>query len=362
MSFTFKHLKSLAEVAVRYNASDIHIRSDEAPSLRIHGELVPVQSKVFGHNDILNLIKIILKDENFKDVGKKELDGSHEVEGVCRLRYNIFQYDKKVGVVFRIIKTTVPTIDELGFDETLKKIALRHRGLVLVTGATGSGKSTTLAAIINYINNKRATHIVSIEDPIEYVHQNQISRITQREVGIDTTDFSSALKSALRQDPDVILIGEMRDTETISTALKAAETGHLVLSTMHTTDALSTIGRIIGMFPSEEQEEIRERLSENLYATIGQRMVKGLNDNIVVAQEIMISTPGIKECILGEEPLQNITSILERGFSEAGNGSRTFDQELMRLFKSGRIDKKTALEAATSGDDFIQKLIIDRSY
>lgn len=361
MAFTLKHLKSLVNVALKHEASDIHIRTGEPPSLRIRGDLVPVQSKTLEKEDLHEILRIIQGDPNLKEIDQNEIDGSFEVENVCRLRYNIFQYDRKIGIILRVIRTQIPTIEELGFDSIIKKIALKHRGLVLVTGATGSGKSSTLAAIINYINRKRAAHIISIEDPIEFVHQSNLSRITQREIGADTKNFTTALKSALRQDPDVILIGEMRDIETIAIALKAAETGHLVLSTMHTTDAVSTVGRIIGMFPAEEQPDLRQRLAESLYATIGQRMLQGRQSDMVVAQEIMISTPGIKECIVGDEDIKNINSIIERGAGKAGNGSCTFDQAIMKLYQNNRITKDTALSAATSSSDFLQKLIVSGS-
>ncbi len=359
MGFSEKNLKSLVKVSIENGASDIHIRTDETPALRIRGELVPVQSKTLDKSDIKDILKIVSGQESYETLKRREVDGSYDIDGVCRLRYNAFLYGKNIGIVFRVILLDIPNIDDLGFDSTLKKIALKHRGLVLVTGATGSGKSSTIAAMIDYINRKRPAHIITIEDPIEYIHKSNLARITQREVGVDTENFSTALKSALRQDPDVILIGEMRDPETIAIALKAAETGHLVFSTMHTTDVLSTLGRIIGMFPAEEQGELRVRLSKSLYATIGQRMLRNKNNGLVVAQEIMISTPGIRECLEGKEDLANIYGIIERAFDKAGNGSRTFDQSIMKLYKRGKITKETALESATSSSDFMQKLIFD---
>lgn len=359
MAFTTKHLKNLVAVALRYDASDIHIRCEETPCLRIRGDLVPVQSKSLMLTDVLDLCSLLLNRPKTELQLTQEIDGSFDVDEHCRLRFNIFQYGKNPGVVFRLIKKDIPSIDGLGLDHTLKKIALLHRGLVLVTGATGSGKSTTLAAMIDYINKKRAAHIISIEDPIEYLHQSKKSRVTQREIGEDTSDFSVALRAALRQDPDVILIGEMRDTETISTAIKAAETGHLVLSTMHTKDAPTTIGRIIGMFPAEEQADLRLRLSETLKATVGQRMLRGLNESVVVAQEIMMNNPGIKECIAGAEDIGKIQAIIERGSGRSGNGSKSFDQSIMDLYLAGKISKETALDAATSSSDFLQKLIIE---
>lgn len=360
MAFQEKHLASLIKVGVDHGASDVHIRTNEPPCLRIRGDLIPVQTKNFTIEDVADLARILTgkKFEKFTDYN--ELDGSFDIDGLCRLRFNSFVYNKALGIILRIVKTEIPTFDQLGFSSTLKKIALSKRGLVLVTGATGSGKSTTLAAMINYINRKRHAHIVTIEDPIEYVHNQEYSRITQREIGVDTPNFNAALRAALRQDPDVILIGEMRDPETISIALKAAETGHLVLSTVHTTDAITTIGRVISMFPPEEQEDVRKRLAENLKATISQRMLKGnKKTNIVIAQEIMVNTPGIRECILGDEPISRINSIIMQGKGKESSGSQSFDQHIMELYQAGKIGKEVATEAATSESDFIQKLLIE---
>jgi twitching motility protein PilT len=260
----------------------------------------------------------------------------------------------------RLVRNSIPTIEGLGLPKILSSIALHRRGMILVTGATGSGKSTTLAAMINHINNQRGAHIVTIEDPIEYLHPQIKSRITQREVARDTQSFTAGLRAALRQDPDIILIGEMRDPETVAIALKAAETGHLVFSTVHTTNAVSTIGRIISMFPPEEQDDVRKRLAENLYATIGQRMLKKMsNKGVVIAMEVMITGPGVKECILGNEPLSRLYKIIHEGHGPGGNGSQTFDQHVMEIFNAGIISKETALEAAESQSDFMQKLMVD---
>jgi twitching motility protein PilT len=363
MAFSAKHLKSLAEVAVDHTASDIHIRTGEPPCLRIRGELVPIQTKDFKIKDVLDLAKILSGIEPEKEITIEdinEVDGSFDIEGVCRLRYNLFGYNQRLGIVLRIIDSKVPTIEELGFTSIIKKIALQPRGLILVTGATGSGKSTTLAAMISYINRKKHAHILTIEDPIEYVYVQKKSRITQREIGIDTNSFSNALRAALRQDPDIILIGEMRDKETISIALKAAETGHLVLSTVHTTDAIRTVGRIVSMFPQGEQIEVAKRLADNLYATISQRMLKGLSKGkVCIAQEIMITSPGVKECIAGEENIHRLATIIAQGRGKSGNQSQTFDQHLMDLYSDGRITKETALEAATSQSDFMQKMLVE---
>jgi twitching motility protein PilT len=364
MAFTDKHLKSLVAVAIQNGASDIHIRSGEPPCLRIRGDLVPVKSnKNIEVSDIKNLFEIMItnkKDlENFEEL--KEYDAVFEIEELCRLRLNYFRYNDKSGMILRIINMSVPTIDELNLSPTLKQIVKKKRGLVLVTGATGSGKSTTLAAMIDYINEKQTKHIVTIEDPIEYLHKQKQSRVSQREVGKDTETFMSGLKSALRQDPDVILLGELRDQESISVALKAAETGHLVMATVHTTDALATIGRILSMFPPEELRDVRKRLADSLFATISQRMVKGKNKKkAVIAQEIMVTSPGVKECIRGDEPLERILSIIENGgTNEIGVKCQTFDQHIFQLYERGLISKAEAEKAVRSQSNFLQKLIIE---
>ncbi|MCR9203010.1 MAG: PilT/PilU family type 4a pilus ATPase [Halobacteriovoraceae bacterium] len=359
MAFSKQNLVSLIKVAVDHGASDVHIRTGEKPCLRIRGELVPIQTKEFSPEDVQEIAKIILqKKDLIEKIGLlKEYDGGFAIQGLCRIRYNFFRYDKKIGLIFRIVNSEVPTLKSLGLPSILGKIANERRGLILVTGPTGSGKSTTLAAMIDHINESRSCHVVTVEDPVEYLHPQKKSRITQREVGKDTEDFATALRGALRQDPDVILIGEMRDPETVQIALKAAETGHTVFSTVHTTNAVATMGRIISMFPPEEQKDVRKRLSVNLHATISQRMLKRADaKGIVIAQEIMVTTPGVKECIEGDEPLERIVDIIEEGFGPGGNGSQSFDQHVMWLFENRIIDKATALGAVSSQSDFVQKL------
>ena len=361
MAFTLKNIASLITVAIQHKASDIHIRTGEVPCLRIHGELVPIQTKSFTAEDLNDIVKILLSDpaeiEAFKK--KNEVDGAFQIPELCRLRFNIFSYFGNVGIVLRVINTKVPSLIELDMPKTLGKIAMQKRGLILITGATGSGKSTTLAAMIDHINENRASHIVTIEDPIEYLHPQKKSRISQREVGRDTEDFTSGLRAALRQDPDVISIGEMRDHVTADIALKAAETGHLVLSTLHTTNTVTTIGRIISLFPTHEQPEVRKRLAENLYAVIGQRMLSGKNGRVVIAQEIMVTSAGIRDCISGKDDLNRIPNIISQGQGKSTNGGQTFDQHIMFLYQKGIIDKEVALEAVSSQSDFIQKLIVE---
>lgn len=362
MGFTRQNLHSLVQVAVQNGASDIHIRMDEAPAFRIRGELIPVQTKTFAAEDMSDLLSVLTGSQvAVSDLDKlAETDGSHELEELSRLRFNSFRYSGKVGVVLRLVSMTIPSADELGLPPVIKTISNLRRGLVMVTGATGSGKSTTLAAMINHINENRGCHIVTIEDPIEFLHTQKKSRLSQREVGRDTADFTTALRAALRQDPDVILIGEMRDPETVSIALKAAETGHAVFSTVHTTDAISTIGRIISMFPPEEQPEVRKRLAENLTAVVSQRMLKAINKKkVVIAQEIMLNNPGVKECIMGKEPLARINSIISQGRKPGGEGSQSFDQHILELYERGVITKETAMSAVTSQTDFMKKLVVD---
>lgn len=359
MAFSLKNLSSLLTVAIQHKASDIHIRTNEVPCLRIRGELIPIQTKSFTPDDIHDIIKILMADQIANLNNKSEIDGAFSIEELCRIRYNIFRYYGQFGIVLRVINTQIPNLAELDMSKAIAKIALQKRGLVLVTGATGSGKSTTLAAVINHINENRSSHIITIEDPIEFLHPQKMSRISQREVGKDTEDFDSGLHAALRQDPDVISIGEMRELSTVNTALKASETGHIVFSTLHTTNTVTTIGRIISMFPSHEQAEARKRLAENLYAIIGQRMLPGKNGRTVIAQEIMITSAGIKDCIAGKDDINRIPSILSQGQGKSTNGGQTFDQHIMYLYQKGFIDKEVALDAVSSQSDFIQKLIVE---
>ncbi|MAF78047.1 MAG: type IV pili twitching motility protein PilT [Halobacteriovoraceae bacterium] len=362
MGFSKQNLVSLLKVAVENKASDVHIRTGERPCFRIFGDLVEIQTKPFDKEDVSDIAKLILPTEKLRGqvASIKEFDGGFAIQNLCRIRFNLYKYDKKIGIIFRIIKDNIPTFKDLGLPSILGKIAEQRRGLILVAGPTGSGKSTTLAAMINHINESRPCHIVTIEDPIEYLHDQKKARISQREVGLDTIDFPSALRSALRQDPDVILIGEMRDPETIQIALKAAETGHTVFSTVHTTNTIATIGRIISMFPPEEQKDVRERLSVNPHACVSQRMLKRTDQSgVVIAQEIMVTTPGIKEAIEGDVPLERIREVIEEGFGPGGNGSQSFDQHVMWLFENGIISKKTALDTVSSQSDFIQSLTFD---
>lgn len=356
MSISEKRFQKLVSSAVSNSVSDIHIRVGERPYFRMNGDLVPVKTEDFTQSDVLSIVSFMTKKSDAEIAELKEFDGSYDLEGICRLRFNILKFRGEIGIILRILSYEIPNTTKLGLPKSIHKIAEAKNGLVLVTGATGSGKSSTLAAMIDHINKTKPVHILTLEDPIEYIHKSQKARITQREIGSDTDDFSGALRSALRQDPDIILIGEMRDAETISIALKAAETGHLVFGTIHTTDALSTIGRLISMFPPEEQDAVRSRISDSLYATVSQRLIKSSNGNgRVAAQEIMITSPGIRESLSNAQKTPEIYTYLKKG--HVGHGSQTFDQHIMHLYLEGKITLADAKANATSPDDFERNLM-----
>lgn len=355
-------LLKLLQWAVQNGVSDVHLREGEAPALRIKGDLAAVKAVAYTAADLKDICTIIT-GEPFDPKGHdllREIDGSFEVPSVARFRYNIFKHDQKLGVVMRLIPLKVPTIESLGFSDVIRRIALSERGFVLVTGATGSGKSTTLAAMIDLLNQKRHAHIITIEDPVEFIHTPVKSRISQREIGRDTSTFASALRAALRQDPDVILVGEMRDIESIDIALKAAETGHLVFSTVHTTDAPKTIGRLVSMFPAEEQQMVRLRLADALKATISQRLLKRVDGNgRIVAQEIMIVNTAIQECIVDAARTAEIPTFMENATDTLG--SQTFTQNLKQLYASGIISLETAKNASPNGADFERDLKFEKT-
>lgn len=358
MAITNDDFLKLIKSAASNGVSDIHIRTNERPCFRLRGDLVPVKTEIYSYDDVRDIALILIKDEQKKANidNEKELDGSYAVPKICRVRYNLFRYQGKMGIILRLINAKIPTTEELGIPLIVNKIATAHNGLVLVTGATGSGKSSTLAAMINHVNQNKPVHILTLEDPVEYIHQPIKARITQREIGEDTDDFGAALRSALRQDPDIILIGEMRDAETVSIAIKAAETGHLVFGTVHTTDALNTVGRLISMFPPEEQDAVRARIADNLYATISQRLLKTIDGKgRVAAQEIMITSPGIKEAINDPDNIAEIYTYIEKG--KRGTGTQSFDQHITDLYKAGKISMEEAKANASSAEDFERNLM-----
>ena len=362
MAFTKENFLSIIKSASASGVSDIHLRTDEKPCFRLRGDLMQVKAEPLTSEDMKMICGLMVKDlELLKKIDiLKEHDGSFSVPNVCRVRFNILRYQAKLGIILRLISDKVPSTEELKLPAVINKIASANAGLVLVTGATGSGKSSTLAAMINFINKSSAVHVLTLEDPVEYVHNSIKARITQREIGQDTNDFNSALRSALRQDPDIILIGEMRDAETISIAIKAAETGHLVFGTVHTTDALSTIGRLISMFPPEEQHVVRTRLADNLHSTISQRLLKTTDGKgRIAAQEIMINNPGIREAILDPTRTKEIYTYIEKG--KNSSGAQSFDQHITKLYKQGVISMEEAKNNATKPDDFERNLMFGDS-
>src|ERR671911_941522 len=351
------HVNDLLKLAVEKGASDLHLKVGSYPMARIHGDLHAINDeKQLDHEDLVEMAASIMSTaqrQKFKD--SQELDLAYSVAGLGRFRCNVFQQRGTIGIVLRVIPVKVMNLDELGLPQVLKKIANEERGLVLVTGTTGSGKSTSLAAMIDYINAQRATHIITIEDPIEYLHRDNQSIINQREIGVDTRSFAFALRSALRQDPDVILVGEMRDQETIETALHAAETGHLVLSTLHTLDATETINRIISVFPPHQQKQIRLQLSGVLKAVISMRLVPRADGHgRVPAVEVMIATPFIRDCIINKDKTKLIHEAIAAGVSQYG--MQTFDQSIFQLYKKELITYDEALRRASNPDEFKLKI------
>ncbi|MGC8580080.1 MAG: type IV pilus twitching motility protein PilT [bacterium] len=346
-------LNDILKVAIKANASDIHLKAGLPPIFRINGALVPYkEAPRLTPEDLGRMtfgIMTPVQREKFKTTF--ELDMAYGVPGLGRFRVNIFQQRGTIGSVFRVIPFGVPTMDQLNLPKVLEKIAMEQRGLVLVTGTTGSGKSTTLASMIDYINSNRTCHIITIEDPIEYLLRDKKSIVNQRELGVDTQSFASALRSALREDPDVILVGEMRDFETIETAITAAETGHLVFSTLHTLDAKESINRIVSIFPPYQQKAVRLQLSSILKAVISQRLVpRADNKGRVPAIEVMIATARIRELIADEERANEIHDTIAKGFTTYG--MQTFDQSLLQLFRQNLITYEEALRQSTNPDDF----------
>src|SRR5690348_8019831 len=329
------HINDLLATAVARGASDLHMKVGSFPMLRIDGTLTPAtETKRLEKADMDAVAASLLSPEQKDKFHKQlEVDVAYAVPNLGRFRCNVFQQRGTIGLVMRVIPSRVPTVDELQLPPVLKRIADEERGLILVTGTTGSGKSTTLAAMLNHINNARPTHIMTVEDPIEYLHRDNKSIINQREIRTDTASFAFALRSALRQDPDVILVGEMRDLETVETALLAAETGHLVFSTLHTLDAAETINRIIAVFPPHQQKQIRIQLASVLKAVISQRLIpKADGKGRVPAVEVLISTAYIRDAILDKEKSHLIHGAIAQGTSQYG--MQTFDQSVFSLYET----------------------------
>ena len=341
------NLKSVLKKAVALKASDIHLRIKLPPIFRIYGKLVKADFPPLSEDDITSFVKEILPVEKRKEIPVlKSIDTSFSLPGVGRFRVSIFKQRGTFAAVMRLIPSKIPSVEELNLPQVIKRISLEQRGLVLVTGTTGSGKSTTLAAMMNEINHKDSRVIITIEDPIEYLHTDVKSVFYQREIGLDADDFFTALRAALREDPDVILVGEMRDPETVRTALDAAETGHLVFSTLHTLDAKETIYRIISFFPPHHQQSVRFQLASVLKATISQRLLpRADGTGRVPAVEVMIVTEAIKERILNPDLTEEIPDFIEKG--REIYGSQTFDQSLFDLWKKKYISTEDALKYAT---------------
>ena len=350
-------VNELLKEAHGQDASDLHIKVGSYPILRINGELAPLSTeKRMSQEDTLKMAFAVMSPGQ-REIFKKrnDIDLAYSVPGLGRFRCNIFIQRGTVGLVFRVIPMRIPTTEELLLPDIIKKIAMESRGLILVTGTTGSGKSTTLASMIDHINTNKTDHIMTIEDPIEYLHRDKRSIVNQREIGSDTESFSKAMRAAMRQDPDVILVGEMRDFETIQTALTAAETGHLVLSTLHTSDAAETVNRIISVFPPYQHKQVRMQLASVLRGIISMRLVpKSDGKGRVPAVEVLIATATIKDCILDADKTKSINDVIAQGTIHYG--MQTFDQSLFNLFKSGLISYEEALRRATNPDDFALKV------
>ena len=343
------HLKKMIEVG----GSDLHVKANSVMRARINGNIVQFSGGIFSKEDTLTFAKELLKGRFGEFVEKKELDLVYPYDENSRFRVNIFFQMDGVSAVFRVIPVKIPSFEELYLPDIVKSFTQRERGLVLVTGVTGSGKSTTLAALINEINHNKKKHIITIEDPIEFVHKDKNCIINQRSVGQDTLSFGTALRAALREDPDIILVGEMRDQETINLALHAADTGHLVFSTLHTVDAKETINRIIAQFPTDEQNRVRLSLAGLLQGVISQRLIPTIDGKRRVALEVLVRTPTIEKLIMENRDYE-IRDAIEAG--KEHYKSQSFDQAILDLYDEGVISKEQALENATSASDMELKM------
>jgi twitching motility protein PilT len=342
-------ITELLAFSAKQGASDLHLSAGLPPMIRVDGDVRRINLPAMEHKEVHSLIYDIMNDRQRKDYEEfLETDFSFEVPGVARFRVNAFNQNRGAGAVFRTIPSKVLTMEDLGMGQVFKDISEVPRGLVLVTGPTGSGKSTTLAAMIDYINDNRYDHILTIEDPIEFVHESKKCLMNQREVHRDTLGFNEALRSALREDPDIILVGELRDLETIRLALTAAETGHLVFGTLHTTSAAKTIDRVVDVFPAEEKSMVRSMMSESLQAVISQTLLKKTNGGRIAAHEIMIGTPAIRN-LIREDKVAQMYSSIQTG---ASVGMQTLDQCLQNLLSKGFITRAIAREKAKIPDNF----------
>jgi twitching motility protein PilT len=357
MAFDKNSFHKLLNFCVEKSVSDVHLREGEIPYLRIKGGLKKISSEVLTPEDMKFFCQLMFDNEGVMAGYStlKEYDCSYQFGNLCRIRVSFLRFQKKTALILRLISMSIPTLEKLDLPVAIKKMTNIRRGLILVTGVTGSGKSSTMAAMLEEINMTRDEHILTIEDPVEFLFTSKNCRITQREVGDDTHSFQLALRGALRQDPDIIVIGELRDAETIQIAIKAAETGHLVFGTVHTTNAQSTINRVISMFPPEEQNNVKMRLADCLAGTISQRLLPTLDGKgRVCAQEIMINTLGVKDAISGKEPLSSMYLSIELG--KRDKVSQSFDQHLTELYLNKKISFEIAMDAASSPSNFERNL------
>ena len=340
-------IAQLLAFAVKNNASDLHLSAGVPPMIRVDGDIKRINMPALAHKDVHSMVYDIMNDKQRKAFEEFfETDFSFEIPKLARFRVNAFNQNRGAGAVFRSIPSTILSLDELNAPKTFRDLCMLPRGLVLVTGPTGSGKSTTLAGMVNYCNDNRPDHIITIEDPIEFVHECKKCLINQREVKRDTLGFSEALRSALREDPDIVLVGEMRDLETIRLALSAAETGHLVFGTLHTSSAAKTIDRIVDVFPGDEKDMVRSMLSESLRAVISQTLLKKIGGGRVAAHEIMIGTPAIRN-LIREGKVAQMYSAIQTG---QALGMQTLDQCLAELVSKGMVSKEEARYKAQNKD------------
>ena len=350
-------MERIIKAAVERGASDLHIKAGDVFRARIHGKLVPLTKQTLTPEQTRTIALHLMQNEDDKarlDT-LTDYDCSWSASGIGRFRVNILRQRSSFMIVMRVIPFEVPTFEKLRLPPVMARVGEAERGMILVTGVTGSGKSSTMAAMVNYINRHENRHILTLENPIEFLHTDIQSAITQREIGSDTQDFKMGLRAALRQDPDVIMIGEMRDAETVDTAIKAAETGHLLISTLHTPDAQSTILRIMAMFPPEEQEVVRIRLSESLHSVISQRLLpRADGKGRAVAAEVLIVTPAVRDMIADGKRIGEIRDYIADGRDQYG--MQTFDQHLADLVQSGEVTFDTAMAAATNPSDFALKM------
>jgi len=344
-------LNNLLQTMIAAHASDLHIKVGGPPRVRVDGAVYALDFPPPTLQDVEGWLDELLTDRQRRIFElQREVDFSFGISGLARYRANVFQQRGTLSLAFRLIPMEIPTLDDLGLPASIRSQAFLNRGLVLVTGPTGVGKSTTLAAMIDAVNSEEAKNIITIEDPIEYLHRDKVCCVNQREVGVDTESFAEGLRHILRQDPDIILIGEIRDRDTMETALMAADTGHLVLSTLHTTDAVQTVQRVVSFFPPHQHDEIRRSLAGNLRAVVSQRLVPREGGGRVPAVEVMINTPTISEYMRSPDKLSQIRSAIEEGVTQYG--MQTFDQALMNLLRTGIISEAEAIHHSTNAGEF----------